>query len=386
MFKSAFWVALTTSFLVAIVAYFVLFFLLRTDIVETRSFLARATAEQDTMLQRTFDTTLSLFQEAIVSNVFEVRDSVVSIVATRNVQLYMMGPDRSVSIAEQERQVWGWSGIIVSKSGHVLTNRHVVQDSAVSYTVILQDGKIYPVKNIWIDAVLDIAILALDIDAVFVENISVAHFISRDKPLSVGQFVFAIGNALTQWQNTVTFGILSAKNRELRMLWDNLYIGLLQTDTAINPGNSWGPLLDIYGNVIGINTAISTFWQWIWFALPITQEFVDATIAWLLQYGKIVRPFMGIVYKDISPDIQKKLWIQETDNGIYITDIVLDSPAYRAWLRKWDIIISLSDVLINNDTPFLYQLYTYSPWDMIRLHIIRSWDIIYRDVLLDAYI
>jgi S1-C subfamily serine protease len=104
--------------------------------------------------------------------------------------------------------------------------------------VILYDGKTYPVTNVWIDPVLDIAVLALAVDESFATYVQEAEFIGRDESILVGQFAFAIGNALTQRQNTITFGVISAKNRELRMQGNNMYVGLLQTDTAINPGNS----------------------------------------------------------------------------------------------------------------------------------------------------
>lgn len=367
----------------AICGYLIFFFVFATDIAQIQDMLDTVVINQDAM-DTNVALTVSSFQAAIVDTIRQANYSVVSIVATRNVQLYMMGPDRSISVAEEQRQVGWGSGIIVSKSGYILTNRHVVEDPNVSYTVILHDGKTYRVRNIWIDSVLDIAVLALDVDTVFTDTVHEAHFISRDDSLSVGQFAFAIGNALTQWQNTVTFGVISAKNRELRMLGDNMYIWLLQTDTAINPGNSWGPLLDIYGNVIGINTAISIFGQGIGFALPVTQEFVDATIDGLESYGKIVRPFVGIVYMDITPAVQNQFGIDDTQNGVYITDIIVDSPADSAGLMRGDIIISINDMMINDDTPFLYQLYTYRPGDVLTLHILRAGTSIYRDVTIAA--
>ena len=139
----------------------------------------------------------------------------------------------------------------------------------------------------------------------------------------------------------------------------------------------------MYGNVIGINTAISAFGQGIGFALPVTQEFVDATIASIVEHNTIVRPFVGIVYTDITPVVQQNLGLDQF-HGVYVTDIVPDSPAAHAGLTQGDIIISLNDVLIDDDAPFLYQLYTYQPGDIIRFSIVRAGDRIHRDVTLDA--
>jgi len=379
---SSFWVALITSVGVSVIAYFLLFFLLRTDIVETRSFITTTLQEHSDLLGQTFDNELSMFQEAIVHNIDVAKRSVVSIVASRNVQLYMMWPDRELSVSERETQVGWWSGIIVSKSGYIITNRHVVANPDVSYSIITHDWSAYAVKNVWIDPVLDIAILAIVSDDDFVNTTEVASFLSHGEPILVGQFAFAIGNALTQWQNTVTFGVISAKNRELHMQWNNIYVGLLQTDTSINPGNSWGPLLDIYGKVIWINTAISQFAQWIAFSLPVTQEFVDASLQSIQEYWQIVRPYVGVVYNDITPAVQQELGISAVSHGIYVGDIVSNSPAADAGLLWWDIIIALNDVAIDDDFPFLYQLYTYQPGDTIRFDILRSGDRMHVDLIL----
>ncbi len=379
---SPFWVALITSICVCVVIAFLLFFFLRADIATTKSFITTTLQEHNTLLEQTFDNELSIFQEAIVHNIDTAKDSVVSIVASRNVQLYMLWPDRELSVAERETQVGGWSGIIVSKSGYIITNRHVVENPDVSYSIITNDWSAYDVKNVWIDPVLDIAILAISYDDTFVDSTQVASFLSHGEPILIGQFAFAIGNALTQWQNTVTFGVISAKNRELRMQWNNIYAWLLQTDTSINPGNSWGPLLDVYGKVIGINTAISQFGQWIGFALPVTQQFVDASLSTIQEYGKIVRPYLGIIYTDITPSVQQELGISTISHGIYIRDIVSNSPAFEAGLLWWDIIIALNNISIDDDFPFLYQLYTYQPGDTIRLDILRSGDRMHIDVVL----
>lgn len=380
---SPFWVALTTSMVVAVVWYFVLFSLLRADIADTQSSVIGLLQEQQDALTTTFDTSLSLMQEAIIANIDQAKQSVVSIVATKNVQYYLLTPGQRPALTQSEEKVGGWSGIIVSKSGYIITNQHVVADPSAAYTIITHDAKTYPVTKIWFDPVLDLAVLRIDdSSADFWFFVQEADFISLGEQVSIGQFAFAIGNALTELQNTVTFGIVSAKNRELQMQWDNMYVGLIQTDTPINPWNSGGPLLNVYGKVIGINTAIKQFAQWIWFALPVTKEFVTATIQSIGEYNSIVRPYVGIVYTDITPNVQKQMDIAVVDHGIYVNDVVANSPASTAGIQWGDIVIAINDVAIDTNLPFLYQLYTYKSGDTLRLHILRNGDRIYRDVIL----
>jgi serine protease Do len=380
---SPFWVSLITSMVVAIIWYFVLFSLLRADITDTQSSVVRLLQEQQASLEKTFDTSLSLIQEAIVANIDQATKSVVSIVATRNVQYYLLTPGQRPTLAQSEAKVGGGSGIVVSKSGYILTNQHVVSDPNASYTIITHDARTYPVTKVWFDPVLDIAVLRIDdSSATFSEHTQEAEFVSLGENISIGQFAFAIGNVLTELQNSVTFGIVSAKNRELQMQGDNMYVGLIQTDTPINPWNSGGPLLNIYGKVIGINTAINQFAQWVWFALPVTQEFIAATIQSIQAYATIVRPYVGIMYKDITVALQKEMNIAVVDHGIYVTDVVASSPAMAAGIQWGDIILAINDVAIDSTLPFLYQLYTYKPGDTLRLHILRSGDRVYRDVIL----
>lgn len=380
---SPFWVALTTSVIVSIVWYFVLFSLLRSDIADTQSSVIRLLQEQQSSLEKTFDTSLSVMQEAIVTNIDQAKQSVVSVVATKNVQYYLLTPGQKPTVTQSEAKVGGGSGIIVSKSGYIITNKHVVADPSAAYTIITHDAKTYPVTKVWFDPVLDIAILRIDdSSATFSWHTQEAQFVSLWEEISIGQFAFAIGNVLTELQNTVTFGIVSAKNRELQMQWDNMYVGLLQTDTPINPWNSGGPLLDIYGKVIGINTAINQFAQWVWFALPVTQEFITATIGAVEQYSAIMRPYVGIIYTDITPAVQKEMNISVVDYGIYVNDVVANSPASTAGIQWGDVVIAINDVAIDTSLPFLYQLYTYKPGDTLRLHILRNGDRIYRDVIL----
>jgi len=180
---------------------------------------------------------------------------------------------------------------------------------------------------------------------------------------------------------SVSLGIVTTRNKELYVKGNMLYAWLLQTDVTINPGDSGWPLLDIYGRVIGMITAIDQYIPNEWYALPLTQEFIDRTIESISTQQKIVRPSLDIVYTDISPEVIQKMRLSVVQDGIYLQNVVSDSPAAKAWLLAGDIIVSFDDTPIDTHQSFLYQLYTYKPWQTIRFHVLRDGDSMYKDVV-----
>lgn len=319
---------------------------------------------------------LGLFENQMIDTITEASKSVVSIMVSKNMKFYMEDPASLVgpgAVASQTAKVGGGSWIIVSKDGYIITNKHVVEDTNAKYSVVLSDGHNYNVDKIWFDDNLDIAILKVVNDkGEAVHDLPAATIIGMQDEVKIGQFALAIGYSLAEYQNSVTMGIISARNRELKInQGKNLYVWLFQTDAPINPGNSGGPLLDIYGNVIGINTAISSEADGVAFSLPITKEFVDATLKSIQDYDKISRPLIGIAYVDITPDIQTQMKLTESD-GVYIKDVFADLPAALAWITKWDIVTAIDDKPVNQKTPFLYQLYTYTPNTNVSLTLIRK--------------
>jgi len=313
-------------------------------------------------------------QSSLVEAIATAKKSVVSITISKDIKFYVDDPSQlngPWNIQQQTSKVGWWSGIIVSKQGYIITNKHVVQDTTAKYSVMLYDGKSYNVDKIWFDDLLDLAILKIvDTDGKSVPNLSAATFLPLDTQIDVGQFVFAIGNALSSYSNNVSMGIIWGKNKQLTINKNNLYVWLYQTDALVNPGNSGGPLIDINGAVLGITTAI-TQWEGIAFALPISKEFIASTIKSIETFGKITRPIIGLQYIDITPTVKQenKLTI---DNGIYIKDVLSDLPAWEAGIKVGDIIVSINDKTINNQLPFLYQLYTYIPGDQITVDILRK--------------
>jgi len=319
---------------------------------------------------------LWVFENQMIDTITEASKSVVSIMISKDIKFYMEDPANILwpgSIQNQTAKVGWWSWILVSKDGYIITNKHVVEDKSAQYSVVLNDGTSYNVSKIWFDDNLDIAILKI-VDAKWdpLTELPAATIIGMTDEVRIGQFAIAIGNSLSEYKNSVTMGIISARNRELKInQGKNLYIGLFQTDAPINAGNSGGPLLDIYGNVIGINTAISDMAQGVAFALPITREFVDTTLKSIQQYEKIVRPLIGIAYVDITPDTQKQLKLT-LENGVYVKDVFADLPAAVAGIKQGDVITAVDEKPVNQKTPFLYQLYTYAPDTSVNLTVVRK--------------
>lgn len=295
-----------------------------------------------------------------------VKSSVVSIEVSKDFIVY----DGRTATWLIEQEIWWWSGIIVSDNGYILTNKHVVEDEDASYTVIFSDGQRAETNQVRMDKALDIAIIKIQSNAVWER--SVANIIPFWDAIQIGQFAIAIWNALAEFQNSVTFWVVSGKNRKLTIDSDNLYAWLLQTDTSISEWNSGWPLFDLDGQVIGINTAVSAYGENIGFAIPITQEFVTATLSSIQKYDDLVRPFVWVRYIDLNRDVALEL---ETEiyNGIYIAEIVPDSPADRARFEVDDIITHIDTVAIDATNTFLYQLFTHSPGDTIEVTYMRGW-------------
>ena len=319
---------------------------------------------------------INTFQDLITNNVEQASKSVVSIVTTKNVNFYFensigFGP---WNIVEQETEVWWGSWIIGTKDGYIITSKHVIQDEKAEYTVVTQNGEKYKVDKIRFDPTLDIAILKI-IDEKWnpPSDLQPAKFISINKEVKVWQFAIAIWNALSEYQNSVTLWIISAKNRQAISQNGNLYIWLYQTDASINAWNSGWPLLNIDWEVIWINTAINEFAKWIGFSLPVTQEFIDNSLASIQKNSKIIRPEIGFEYTDITKKSQSDLKL-DLENWIYVKSIFSGSSVQLAWLLPGDIIIKINDNEINNELPFLFQYYSLKVEEKVDLTVIRNGD------------
>jgi len=297
---------------------------------------------------------------AVIDAVKKVSPSVVSIVTTANVYDFF---------GQTSQQEGGGSGFIITSDGRILTNKHVVE-GASELSVVARDGKSYKATVEAKDPLTDLAIIKID-----AKNLPVVELGDSDK-LEVGQYSVAIGNALGEFQNTVTTGVISAKNRTLTASSERLD-NLLQTDAAINPGNSGGPLCNIKGQVIGINTAMAGNAENIGFAIPVnTAKYAIESVK---QSGKIVRPQVGIRYIPVTKDIAT-LNSLPVDYGVILkggqsrseTAIVRDSPAEKAGLKENDIITAINDQKIDENNSLTSILQRYKPGDIIEITFYRN--------------
>ena len=227
------------------------------------------------------------------------------------------------------------SGFIYKDNGLIVTNFHVIEN-ADEIEIVLYNEKKYKANIVGTDKRTDVALLKINSE----ENLKSLN-IGKSKNLKIGQWVVAIGNPLGLG-TTVTTGIISAKGRYVDGL--GTYVDFIQTDAALNKGNSGGPLFDLNGNVIGVNTAIAARGQGIGFAIPI--DTVVEIVEQLRINGKVERGWLGVVIQSISPEIAESLKLKNT-NGALVSEILVDSPASNSGLQRGDIITSVDGKKIN---------------------------------------
>lgn len=224
------------------------------------------------------------------------------------------------------------SGVIITPDGYIVINSHVVEDAG-GVEAGMADGTTYHAEVVGQDTATDIALLRIS-----GTGLPMAYLGDSDK-LWVGQLAVAVGNPLG-FQSTVTAGVISALGRSLRSRAGRLIENVIQTDAALNPGNSGGPLVDSRGYVIGINTAIIQYAQGICFAIPVnTMRWV---VTQLIREGKVVRGFLGISGQTVPLPVRVVRYFQlDHDSGVQVVDVAKGSPAHRAGFKEGDIIISL---------------------------------------------
>lgn len=326
-------------------------------------------------------------QSKIVSTIKNVSNSVVSIVISKDLEVYYFADPfaQKAYVEKKKRKIGWWSGIIISKDGYILTNKHVIADLDADYSVVTKNGDVYKVDKVRTDPILDLAVLhVVDEKWQPVYDLQPANIIDANSPVQIWQFVIAIWNALAEYSDTVTLWILSAKWRKLEENNGSLYVWLYQTDAAINPWNSGGPLIDIAWQVIGVNTAITAQGQWIWFSIPINRQFIKATLESIEKYHTIKRPLLGVKIISINKTLAKKLKLS-TYEWVLVQEVLPNSPAFFAWIKKWDIILKIDWKTINKDNPIIYSVFTHSLWDEINLIISRNWKLISKKLKLTEF-
>jgi serine protease Do len=274
-----------------------------------------------------------------------------------------------------KQEVGGGTGFVVSNDGLIVTNKHVVDDPEAEYTVVLNTKQRYDAKVVAQDPTQDIAIVRVE-----AKDLPVAELGDSDG-LKIGQSVIAIGNALGQYQNTVTKGIVSGLARTITAGdasgSSERLENVIQTDAAINPGNSGGPLLNLAGQVVGMNTAVNRSGQLVGFAIPI--NVVKRDLGSVEKAGKITRAYLGVRYIPIDAEVQKTNDLS-VDYGALIqrgesrseVAVIPGSPADKAGLVENDIILELDGVKLDADHSLAGLLSKYEPGTEISLNVLHS--------------
>ncbi|MDO8507992.1 MAG: trypsin-like peptidase domain-containing protein [bacterium] len=303
-------------------------------------------------------------QSAVIDVVKKVSPAVVSITSESSTLGFFGQVQRTKSSG---------TGFIVDPNGLIVTNKHVVADQNAKYSVFTSDGKEYKAEIKAQDSLTDLAFIKID-----AKGLPVADLGNSDD-LQVGQSVIAIGNALGQYQNTVTTGVVSGIGRAIEAgdstggSAENLE-NVIQTDAAINPGNSGGPLVNIGGQVIGINTAVDQQGQLIGFAIPISM--IKKQIDSVKISGKIERPILGIRYIPITKEFAARNNLK-TEKGALVyggsdPGVLPGSPAAKAGIKDGDIILKMGNDELNQNHSVTGLLQKYSPGDKVTLTILRD--------------
>ena len=271
---------------------------------------------------------------------------------------YQFSPNHS-SPYDRRQTAFG-SGFIISKDGYVVTNNHVVTE-ANKIEVLLLNGESYIAKIVGTDPRTDIALLKID-----VKNVPFVKF-GDSKQLAIGAWVVAIGNPYGL-DYTVTAGILSARDRDI--FSGTAYGQFLQTDAAINQGNSGGPLFNLQGEVIGINTAIIAGGQGIGFAIPsnLTQKIIQQ----LKEYGEVRRGWLGVSIQNIDENLSKSFQLPDKQKGVAITGVLKDSPAQKSGIQQGDVIIKFDGKDITKVTQLQQTVAETSPDSKVKVVVYRD--------------
>jgi len=335
------------------------------------------------------------YEEAVVRVVEDVSPGVVSIIISKNLPVIeqcafnpfsdlppefrqFFGADLFGSFSRpcpkgvQRKEVGGGSGFVIGEGGLVITNKHVIADPKAEYTVVTADGSQFKAEALALDPIQDLGILkagGLNVQPLRLGN---------SDEVKLGQTAVAIGNALSEFRNTVSVGVVSGLARRVTASgagFSETIEGVIQTDAAINPGNSGGPLLNLKGEVIGINTAVAQGAENIGFAIPVNKA--KRAIESVRKSGKITAPFLGVRYRSITDELveKEKLPVKQ---GVILRGseegpaVIPSSPAAAAGLQAEDIILEINGEKINDSRSLAALIQKYQVGDTVSALVRRG--------------
>lgn len=257
------------------------------------------------------------------------------------------------------------SGVIISNDGYIVTNNHVIDD-AEKLEVTLADNRTYTGSVIGSDPSTDLALIKID-----AKDLPNLKFGDSDK-LLIGEWVLAVGNPFNL-TSTVTAGIVSAKGRNINILDDRFKIeSFIQTDAAVNPGNSGGALINTGGELIGINTAIaSQTGSYAGYAFAVPANIVRKVVDDLLQFGTVQRGFLGVSIQDVNANLAKEEDLS-VSRGVYVSGVNDNSAAQEAGMKEGDVIIKVEEQTVNTASELQEQVGRHRPGDKLKLTVLRS--------------
>jgi 2-alkenal reductase len=310
--------------------------------------------------KQTFTLNTTDIQTTITQSVAKVGPAVVTVVGTI--------PGQTTFFGQTGEETVSGSGFFISDQGYIVTNNHVVEGTK-EVNIVLSNGTQEKASVVGTDQYNDIAVLKAD------GKVPAVATLGNSDVLKPGESVIAIGSPLGDFKNTVTVGVVSATGRSIDTGQGYQVEGLIQTDAAINQGNSGGPLVDLAGEVIGVNTLIvrntgsGAVAEGLGFAIPV--DTAQAVATQIIEKGYFSHPYLGIGYQPIAPDISSSYNLP-VQWGAYVTKVAANSPASQAGLQQGDIITKVGDVNIDETHSYLNTLYTYKPGDQITLSVIRN--------------
>lgn len=277
-------------------------------------------------------------------------------------------PGQTMFFGQASDQTVSGSGVFISDQGYILTNNHVIE-GAKHLVVILSDGSQQDATLVGADAYADLAVLKVD------GPVPAFATLGNSDLLKSGETVIAIGSPLGDFKNTVTVGVVSATGRSIEANQGYSMEGMIQTDAAINQGNSGGPLVNLAGEVVGINTLIvrssgsGTVAEGLGFAN--SSNTAQAIVTQILEHGYVARPYLGIRWQQITPDIAAAYNLP-VQWGVYITQLVPNSPASDAGFQRGDIITRIGEISLDSSHSYINALFQYQPGQQVQVQVVRG--------------